>query len=1101
MDCRVIWRALAIGLLTVTFARAAEPPPVEFNRDVRPILSDRCFQCHGPDEKQRKTELRLDTEAGAFADHDGTRAIVPRDLSQSELFQRITSTDDNERMPPPKFARQLSPAEIDILKRWIEQGATWQKHWSLIPPQRPELPAVKTPAWCQTPLDHFVLARLEQLGLQPSPAADKATLIRRITLDLTGLPPSVAEVDAFLADTSDGAYEKVVDRLLESPRYGERMATRWLDGARYADTSGYQSDGERYMWRWRDWVIEAYNRNQPFDQFTVDQLAGDLLPNPTLNQRIATGFNRNHRGNAEGGIVPAEYAVEYVVDRVDTTFTVWMGLTMGCARCHDHKFDPLTQREYYEVFSLFNNVPEKGRALKYGNSPPYIAAPLPHHERALAQLDAVAKLLPESAMIQAEIDAAQAAWEPTVKIDELVDRLGDRAMRRKWVAEDRSGVRLSEDEVVVDLSFDLPVPRTPNKAISRDGLVMDVVEDPKPIQPPRKLRPGETDLPVVKPIPPKIIGGAADPVAGPVGQAFLCDGTRFYQAGSIATFGFYDSFTGSCWIQPAGLHDGTILSKMTDVADGDGWYLRLTNGRLQVHLVKRYLDDALRVETVDPLLPDKWQHVAFSYSGSRTADGVTIFVDGRPVPVRVLLDELNQDFASNEPLRVGGGGGPDGRFHGLIDEVRIFSTVLDAEAMLSLVATRSLKEILAQPVKDRSPAEALKLHRYFIGNHLPLHLARTLDKQQQLRDQRAKILTEIPTVMVMEELPTPRPTHILLRGEYDKPGELVTPAVPANLAVGERPPVKNRLDFARWLVSPQHPLTARVAVNRAWQMYFGTGLVRTVDDLGAQGEWPSHPELLDWLATEFIRSGWNVKQLQKLIVMSATYRQSSKVTPELWQRDPENRLLARGPRVRLSAEMIRDQALFASGLMIEQQGGPSVLPYQPEGLWKDLTGTDFTPEHGASLYRRSLYTFWKRTVAPPGMVMFDASTREACTVRETRTNTPLQALNLMNDVTYVEAARVLAQRAWREGGSAPAERLAQAFQLVLARQPKPVERDVIMRAWDYHRNRFENDPTAAQAFVKQGESEPESTIPPVELAAYTAVTQMLLNLDEAVTKQ
>lgn len=1051
--------------MTVSFARGAEPPRLEFNRDVRPILSDHCFQCHGPDEKQRKAELRLDTEAGAFAEHDGNRAIVPKDLSHSELYQRITSTDDNERMPPAKFARQLSPAQIDILKRWIEQGATWQKHWSLIPPQRPALPTVKTPAWCQTPLDHFVLARLEQLGLQPSAPADKATLIRRVTLDLTGLPPSVAEVEAFLADTSDGAYGKVIDRLLESPRYGERMATRWLDGARYADTSGYQSDGERYMWRWRDWVIEAYNRNLPFDQFTVEQLAGDLLPNPTLDQRVATGFNRNHRGNAEGGIVPAEYAVEYVVDRVDTTFTVWMGLTMGCARCHDHKFDPLTQREYYEVFSLFNNVPEKGRALKYGNSPPYIPAPTPQQQKQLATLDAdLAAATSEWKRIQPEIDSAQLVWEPAAK--NIPADKGNHA-----------------ENLVVNIPFDADAPAPTAETVSL----------------PVKLRPGELPLTDVKTFPPKFVGGEEELVPGVVGTAMRGDGQRFYQAGNVAGFGFYDAFTGACWIQPKGLSNGTILSKMTDAAEGDGWYFTLADGRLQVHLVKRFLDDALRVETVDRITPDKWRHVMFAYDGSRVAGGVSIFVDGKQVPTKILLDELNQNFTTNEPLRIGGGGGPEGRFQGLIDEVRIFSTAFDSDAAQSLATTTSVPQIAARPAAERSAAEALKLRQYFIEHDLPDALNQVRQRVQSLQSERQALMAAIPTVMVMEELPTPRLTHILLRGEYDKPGERVTPAVPASM--GDRPAIQNRLDFARWLVSPTHPLTARVAVNRAWQMYFGTGLVRTVDDLGAQGEWPSHPELLDWLATEFVRSGWNVKQLQKLIVMSATYRQSSKVTPDLWQRDPENRLLARGPRVRLSAEMIRDQALFASGLLIEQQGGPSVLPYQPEGLWKDLTGTDFVAEHGASLYRRSMYTFWKRTVAPPGMVMFDASTREACTVRETRTNTPLQALNLMNDVTYVEAARVLAQRAWREGGSIPADRLTRAFQLVVARPPRPVERDVLLRAWDYHRTRFEKDPDAAQAFAKQGESAPEASIPAVELAAYTAVAQMLLNLDEAVTKQ
>lgn len=1063
---RATWFSVLV-LVTGGITSGAEPRPIEFNRDVRPILSDFCIQCHGPDEKQRKADLRLDLESGALADHDGTRAIVPGDLSHSELFQRITSPDDNERMPPAKFARQLSADQIDIIKRWIEQGAGWQEHWSLIPPQKPALPTIQSANWCRTPIDHFILARLEREGLRPAAEADKSTLLRRVTLDLTGLPPTVTEIEAFLTDTSDNAYEKVVNRLLDSPRFGERMATRWLDGARYADTSGYQSDGERYMWRWRDWVIEAYNRNLPFDQFTIEQLAGDLLPNPTLDQRIATGFNRNHRGNGEGGIVPEEYAVEYVVDRVDTTFTVWMGLTMGCSRCHDHKFDALTQREYYEAFALFNNLPEKGRAAKYGNSAPYIPAPTRPQQQQLQQLaQTLAAATAEWNQTQPEIDAALAAWEPEAR--KLPATAGGR-----------------EEQLVVHAAFDSPSqPLTVSQRFTSGS-----------------IKSGDTPLSETKTLPEKFVGGDPEFVPGPIGQALRADGQRFYQAGNVAGFGFYNPFTAACWIQPQDLRGGTILSKMTDSSEADGWYFTLNQGKLQVHLVKRWLDDALRVETVQPLTADKWQHVMFTYDGSRSASGVAIFVDGKPVATHILLDELNQNFTTNEPLRIGGGGGPEGRFHGLIDEVRIYTTAVDTETAHSLATTASLADIASRPLTQRSPAEAFKLRQYFIEHNLPEKVAATRERVRTLQRQQLELEATIPTVMVMEELPTPRSTHILLRGEYDKPGESVSPAVPASLIAGERPTVKNRLDFARWLVSPQHPLTARVAVNRAWQMYFGTGLVKTVDDFGTQGEWPSHPELLDWLASEFINSGWNVKELQKQIVMSAAYRQSSKVTPELLQRDPENRLLARGPRIRLSAEMIRDQALFASGLLVEQLGGPSVLPYQPEGLWKDLTGTDFTPEHGASLYRRSLYTFWKRTVAPPGMVMFDAPTREACTVRETRTNTPLQALNLMNDVTYVETARVLAQRAWHEGGTTPASRLSRAFQLVLSRQPLPKEQELLVRAWDYHHDRFLKTPAAAQAYAKQGETPAATDIPPAELAAYSVVTQLLLNLDEAVTKQ
>jgi mono/diheme cytochrome c family protein len=1068
--------AILVAIISGRQLRAADQVPVDFNRDIRPILSDHCFQCHGPDEKKRKGELRLDTEAGAFADHDGTHAVVAHDLNKSELFRRITTSDEAERMPPVKFARQLSSQQVELLKRWIEQGATWQKHWSLIPPVRAELPAVKQPTWCQNPIDYFVLQRLEREGLSPSAEADRATLIRRVTLDLTGLPPTPAEVTAFVQDPSTSAYEQVVDRLLKSPRYGERMAARWLDGARYADTSGYQSDGERYMWRWRDWVIKAYNDNLPFDQFTIQQIAGDLLPNATLDQRIATGFNRNHRGNSEGGIVPEEYAVEYVVDRVDTTSTVWLGLTMGCARCHDHKFDPLSQREYYEVFSLFNNVPEKGRAAKYGNSPPYILAPTEAQQARLKQLDqslAAAKTAWENAL--PDVNRAQLAWETTLKPDPDID----------------SGL---SEHLVARISFDHPEEPLASSASDFDQRkAKDSYHS--------RLRPGEAPLTDPKVFPKQMLGGPEEFADGKFGKALKGDGQRFYQAGNVAGFGFYDAFSVSCWIQPEGDQGGTIVSKMTDAADADGWYIALKNGKLQVNLVKRWLDDSLRVETAKPITSGFWQHVLVVYDGSRDARGVTVFLNGQPALMRIVLDELNQTFTSNEPLRIGGGGGSASRFKGLIDEVRIYDTAFGATEASILSTAATPAEIAIKPVEQRGPAEVLKLRRFFLDTSLPEPLAAIRKAVQKLEAERTDFSASFPTVMVMEELPTPKQSHILLRGEYDKPGQAVSPAVPVSMLSGERPEIRNRLDFAKWLVTTNNPLTARVAVNRMWQMYFGTGLVKTVDDLGSQGEWPSHPELLDWLATEFVRSGWNVKQLQKLIVMSAAYRQSSKVTPELLHRDPENRLLTRGPRNRLSAEMIRDQALAVSGLLVEQQGGPSVLPYQPVGLWKDLTGTDFTPEHGDSLYRRSMYTFWKRTVAPPGMVMFDASTREACMVKETRTNTPLQALNLMNDVTYVEAARELAHRVLKTAEISSEDRVSFAFRSVLARAPTDRETEILKRALAYHTQRFQKDPELAVAFLKNGEAPLNQDLKSEEFAALAAVCQMILNLDESVTKQ
>ncbi|MGE5193659.1 MAG: DUF1549 domain-containing protein, partial [Deltaproteobacteria bacterium] len=954
--------------------------PVEFNRDIRPILSDNCYQCHGPDKAQRKADLRLDTEEGATADLGGRRAVVPGNLEHSELYQRLIADDEKDRMPPAKSGKKLTKTQIDLFRRWIEQGAKWQKHWAFLPPVAVAPPKVRNPARVRNPIDEFVLGRLEREGLSPAPEADKTTLIRRVSLDLTGLPPTPAEVDAFLADDSSDAYEKVVDRLLASTRFGERMAVRWLDGARYADTNGYQSDGERSMWRWRDWVIDAYNRNMPFDQFTIEQIAGDMLPRATLDQQIASGFNRNHRGNGEGGIIPEEYAVEYVVDRVETTFTVWLGLTMGCSRCHEHKFDPFTQKEFYQAFAYFNNVPEFGRAVKYGNSPPFIKAPTVEQQQQLKQLEsrladeeqAFARLLPE-------IVAAQVEWERALDPQALAGWTITRAQKAHVSLDERQ----TEPEC---------------------GAAETRWEDGEPLFKPGKL-----------------------------GQAGEFDGTRFVSAGDVGGFGFNDKFSLAAWAFPQGPRGGTILSRMTDAEHGDGYYVVLENGRLQFNLVKRWLDDALRLETEAPLAPDAWHHILVTYDGSRGASGVQVFINGKRQVLKVVLDLLNQTFATKEPFHIGAGNGPEGRFHGLIDDVRVCDDVLSEAEVQVLATAETIGDLRSLPLDRRTAAQSGKLRACFLERAAPLPIREAHERVEALRRERIRLVESFPTTMVMQEMPVPRDTFVLIRGEYDKHGEKVGPGLPASLPALPEGVPNSRLGLARWLVDRSNPLTARVAVNRMWQMLFGTGLVKTVDDFGAQGEWPSHPELLDWLAVEFmsgtaspllgkggqgrsrndfsgepaastatppglpLRSGgkqdaWDVKALVRLIVTSSTYRQSSRTTPALLQRDPDNRFLARGSRLRLSAEMVRDQALYAGGLLVEKLGGPSVKPYQPEGLWKELADTDYVQDTGDNLYRRSLYTYFKRTVAPPTMMTFDAAARETCVVRETRTNTPLQAL-------------------------------------------------------------------------------------------------------------
>lgn len=1048
-------RLLALLLVLAWGIPASAQDKVQFNRDIRPILSDNCYHCHGPDKVKRKAAVHFDTEEGARVDLGGYFAIVPGKSAESELLKRVTSADPAKLMPPPSSGHAaLKPAQVELLRRWIAEGATWQKHWAFIPVERPKLPLAKNRDWVRNPIDAFVLARLEHEGLAPSPEADRVTLIRRVSLDLTGLPPTPAEVDAFVSDTSPNAYEKVVERLLRSPRHGERMAQRWLDGARYADTNGYQTDGDRVMWRWRDWVIEAFNDNMPFDRFTIEQIAGDMLPRPTLEQRIATGFNRNHRGNSEGGVIPEEYAVEYVVDRVDTTSTVWLGLTLSCAKCHNHKYDPFSQKEFYQLFAYFNNVPERGKAIKYGNSPPYIKTPTRAQEVQARLLQSQLKNAElQWRALASDLDRAQQAWED----QHHNTRRGD-AGEIEWM-------------------------------LTR-GLSAQV-----------RLKPSD---------------GKAPSSRLSVNRGAYFDGNHVIDAGNIGAFGFFDKFTIGAWIKPEAHKGGSILSRMVDTDRADGYNLLLQDGKVHVHLVKRWLDDAIRVECATPIQADRWHHVAFSYDGSRLASGVTVYINGRPAPLKVHLDDLNQSFNTKEPFRIGAGGGS--RFHGAIDDVRIYDHVLPPEDAALIADPIRIEQILDIARARRTATQKHRLRSYYLEKQAPAHIQEAFRKWNAARDEWTRFDESIPTTMVMQEMPTPRDTHILLRGEYDKKGPTVGPGLPAVVPPMAAGSPNNRLGLARWLVQRDNPLTARVTVNRHWQMLFGTGIVKTVEDFGAQGEWPSHPELLDWLAAEFMDpiwgvgenccgqgswdgvQNWDTRHILKTIVMSATYRQSSKLSKGLLQKDPDNRLLVRGPRFRLSADMIRDQALFVSGLLVERIGGPSVRPYQPVGLAKELHGTDDEPrDHGPNLYRRSLYTFWKRTVAPPTLMTFDAANRETCVVRESRTNTPLQALNLMNDVTFVEAARVLAERVMRE--AAPPERVNLAFRLATGRSPSPRERQYLEANLRYHLEQYRASPAAAQKLVSVGEMPRDESLDVSEVAAQTALANLILNLDEVITKE
>jgi hypothetical protein len=1098
------WTSAIALLLCASVMQAAQPAPqdtppapaatqalpttVEFNRDIRPILSDKCFQCHGPGTQQ--ATLRFDLEEGAKHALSGGRfAVVPGDPASSQLVRRITAKDPSIRMPKGQGGRAagepLSDREIALLTRWIEQGATWQKHWSFIPPKQPPLPTgLKDAAWVRNPIDAFVLQRLEQEGLKPSPEAERATLLRRVSLDVIGLPPTPADVDAFLADRSPNAYEKVVDRLLQSPRYGERMAFPWLDAARYADSNGYQTDGERFMWRWRDWVIDAFNRNMSYDQFTIEQLAGDLLPNATLDQKIATGFNRNHRGNSEGGIIPEEYAAEYVVDRVDTTSTVFLGLTVGCARCHNHKFDPVTQKEFYQLFAYFNNVAEHGKFRRVGNSPPYIAAPLPEQQAQLKKLEGeLAAAQAAYAKLQPDLERAQRQWERSL----------DTSKPTAW-----SPVR----GLVAYFSFDGDL--TPQVAVLHEakgsrpaaGYGSRAPQGEKPSAPAPAFSNGQ------------------------IGQAASFDGKSFVQfGGDIAGFDSYgagrgalgandptvtydDGYTMAAWIYPTA-PSGAIVTRDEDIFEPNGHGLNLRDGKIEYDYVTKWVDEGIRLRTRKAVSLNQWHHVALTYTGSRWATGVKIYIDGEDQPLEIFIDDFNsQGSVKREPLRIGAGGGPDNRFQGQIDEVRIYNRALSATEAGMLADLTPVTAIAAVAESARTPAQANKLRDYFLERALPANLAQARTRLTNAQSQRDAFYQSLPTVMVMEEMPAPRETHVLIRGLYDKPGDAVTPMLPAVLASSPAGYPPNRLGLARWLVNPSNPLTARVTVNRFWQMYFSTGIVRTTEDFGSQGEAPSHPELLDWLATEFVRTGWNVKALQKTIVMSATYRQASRVSPELAAKDPDNRLLARGTSVRLSADMMRDQMLAISGLLVNRIGGPSAKPYQPDGLWNEIgNGGAYVQDHGDNLYRRSLYTFWRRSVPPPSMANFDASARESHMVRPVVTNTPLQALDLMNDVAYVEAARVFAERVMKEGGATPRERMTFAFRAATARRPKEAEIDILLDGFATNLESFKEKTDAALKYVEHGEHPRDPRLDVSELAAYTAVTSLILNLNETVMKE
>ena len=1044
-------------------ALAQSKQTIRFDQQVRPILSNHCWSCHGLDEGSRQGNLRLDLRENAITAGDsGEPAIVPGHPEKSQLIARIDSHDPDIQMPPLVTKKPLSAEQKQILKQWIAEGAEYSGHWAFETPKRSEPPAIVDSEWVKNPIDQFIAHRLQQEGLRPTLEAAPHVWLRRVTLDLTGLPPSLKELDAFEAalETSlrEDVYANVVDRLLKSPHYGERMAMQWLDAARYADTNGYNNDETRTMWPWRDWVINAFASGMPYDQFLTEQIAGDLLPNPTVSQRVATGFSRNHVLTTEGGIIEEEYHVEYVADRVHTTATVFLAMSMQCARCHDHKYDPITQRDYYQFASFFNNVPDK--VVSYNKArmaEPLLKVPSPEQTAELQKIDArlmeIDKLLKNRA---ANVSDELKAWKASLTPEQIA-AAGPIGLQSHLAMDEADG------ELVA------------NRVIAEQG---------------------------------GLVKGKALRKPGRLGQSLEFDGSNYVDAGQIGDFDNSDKFSISVWIQIPSNDIGTVLSKMDDDNAYRGYDLMIDGGKIAAHFVSHWPDNGFRIASKNPVSLNEWHHLVVTYDGSKRAQGVKLYVDGVVEEFDVTTNnELSGSLKTDKAFHIGRRH-KSVPFKGLVDDLQLFGSELRSDEVATLAKGKTFAQLaglLKTSANERSSEQQQLLVQYFVSQVDPTAKALRAERAE-LPKRRMEIENEIPATMVMSEPAEPRPAFILKRGQYDQRGEQVESEFPQALnnavSAAEQASKKTRLDLARWLTDPSHPLTARVAVNRWWEMLFGAGLVETSEDFGSQGAFPSHPELLDWLATELIAQHWDQRAILKQIVLSATYRQSSNVTPELLQKDPRNTLLARGPRYRLPAETVRDQALFVSGLFSPRIGGPSVRPYQPEGLWEDVSverRDKYVPDAGEGLYRRSMYTFWKRTCPPPGMATFDAPDREFCLVRRARTNTPLQALVLLNDPTFVEASRKLAERCLTAGSDVNS-RIDLAFRLVLSRQPDQKERETIQQILDEATQAFSEEPAAAEEYLTIGASPRDMALPPVELAAWATAMSVLLNLDEAISK-
>jgi mono/diheme cytochrome c family protein len=1039
----------AVALLSaavLAVSARADSGAVSYNRQIRPLLSENCFRCHGPDSGRRKSGLRLDQPESAYGKAEsGEVAIVPGKPEQSELIRRITATDD-DLMPPAKEHKPLKPADIALLRRWVQEGGHYEEHWAFQKVQSPAVP--NGDAWVRNPIDAFVAERLRSEGLRPAPEEEKARLIRRVSLDLTGLPPTVEDVDAFVHDTSPDAYEKVVDRLLASLHFGERMAVPWLDLARHSDTGGYHNDSFRTTWMWRDWVVKAFNDNKPFDQFTIEQLAGDLLPNASVDNKIASGFMRNVMTSDEGGILDDEYLNLYIVDRVGTLGTTWLGMTVACAQCHDHKYDPVTQRDFYSLYAFFHNVPERGKdGVRDRNPEPRMTVASPEQETRLAKFDADIKAAETSArQLATSLDARQAEWERHIAA-------------RPQAAEpdgELATFPLQNDakpSAGTDLKFDVQVKGEGSFAIGRNG------------------------------------------------NCFHSDGKGWIDCGQQFGFERDQPFSVAAWLT-VGASGGSPLGKMDTTTDVRGWDIEFHGTKPSVHLIHSWPAQAIHIQGQEDLSPDTLTHIAFTYDGSGKAAGLKLFINGVQAKTNTLVDNLAGSIKTDAPFSIGRRGGVAVPFHGTIEDVRIYPRALTGMELAELGGAKILS-IAAVPLEKRTPQQKQELQSFFRAS-VATDMVKAQRELEDLRKQKADFEKSVPDTMVMVEMEQPRDTFIKVRGQYDKNGEKVTantphflPPLPAQPINGKR---FTRLDLAKWLVSPDQPLVARVEANRLWAIVFGTGLVKTLNDFGSQGEWPSHPELLDWLAADFMRD-WDIKRAVRQMVTSATYRQSSRITADSLERDSANRLLARGPRNRLDAEFIRDNALAVGGLLNVEVGGKPVFPAQPPGIWEvnDAGGGSWKQQHDAGQYRRGIYVYHRRSTPYPSLLTFDAPSREVCTAIRARSSTPLQSLVLMNDPVYVEAARALAQRAMSECPTDPESRLERMWRLVLARPIADPERAVLERTLSRQLEKYRQDKAAAEALTSVGDLPRPKDADVGELAAWTTVASVILNMNEAIT--